>query len=90
MQETMKILALSELDAVRKLLADMADRGLILSIKYGLYYILSYERNSEEYFPNLHLASEAIVQSEEILHWFSSALDNHDSAEPLRMFLRLV
>lgn len=77
LQEAMKILVLSEPDAVRKLLADMANRGLILRIKDGLYNIIPYERNSEEYFPNWHLAVEAIMQPEEFYIGFYSALDIH-------------
>jgi predicted transcriptional regulator of viral defense system len=43
---------LSKPEAVRKLLADMTKRGLNLRIKDGLYNVIPYERNSEEYFPN--------------------------------------
>ncbi|HMN49113.1 MAG TPA: hypothetical protein PKD67_08270 [Ignavibacteriaceae bacterium] len=75
LQEAMKILVLSEPDAVRKLLADMTKRGLILRIKDGLYNIIPYERNSEEYFPNWHLAAEAIMQPEDFYIGFYSALD---------------
>ena len=77
LQKAMKILVLSEPDAVRKLLADMTKRGLILRIKDGLYNIIPYERNSEEYFPNWHLAAEAIMQSEKFYIGFYSALDIH-------------
>jgi len=66
---------LSKPEAVRKLLADMTKRGLILRIKDGLYNVIPYERNSEEYFPNWHLAAEAIMKPEGFYIGFYSALD---------------
>ena len=77
LQEAMKILVLSEPDAVRKLLADMTNRGLILRIKDGLYNVIPYEKSSEEYFPNWHLAAEAIMEREDFYAGFYSALDIH-------------
>lgn len=77
LQQATKILVLSEPNAVRKLLSDMTNRGLILRIKDGLYNIIPYEKNSEEYFPNWHLAAEAIMQPEDFYIGFYSALDVH-------------
>ncbi|MDP2364617.1 MAG: transcriptional regulator [Ignavibacteria bacterium] len=77
LQEAMKILLLSEPAAVRKLLADMTKRGLILRIRDGLYNKIPYEKNSEEYFPNWHLTAEAIMQAKNYYISFYSALDIH-------------
>jgi predicted transcriptional regulator of viral defense system len=77
LNEAMKILSSSEPDAVRKLLADMTKRGLILRIKDGLYNVIPYEKNSEEYFPNWHLAAQAIAEPQAYYIGFYSALDIH-------------
>lgn len=73
----MKILSPGEPDAVRKLLADMTNRELLLRIKDGLYHIIPYEKNSKEYFPNWHLTAEAIVHPQNYYISFYSALDIH-------------
>jgi len=77
LQEAITNMNSSEPVAVRKLLADMTKRGLILRIKDGLYNVIPYEKNSTEYFPNWHLAAEAMVQPERYYIGFYSALDIH-------------
>ena len=77
LQEAMTIMPSSEPEAVRRLLADMTKRGLILRIKDGLYNVIPYEKNSEEYFPNWHLAAEAMIKPREYYIGFYSALDIH-------------
>jgi len=62
-------------EAVRRLLIYMAQRGLLLRIKDGLYNVIPYEKDSNEYFPNWHLAAEALVQSQNYYISFYSALD---------------
>jgi predicted transcriptional regulator of viral defense system len=73
----MEILSSSEPDAVRKLLADMTNRELLLRIKDGLYHIIPYEKNSREYFPDWHLTAEALVHPQNYYIGFYSALDIH-------------
>ncbi len=77
LQEAITIMNSSEPVAVRKLLADMTKRGLILRIKDGLYNVIPYEKNSTEYFPNWHLTAQAIVKSQKYYIGFYSALDIH-------------
>ena len=60
-----------------ELLSSMTKRGLIMRIKDGLYHIIPYENNSNEYFPNWHLAAEAMVQPLRYYIGFYSALDIH-------------
>lgn len=77
LSDAMKILSSSEPEAVRRLLADMTNRELLLRIKDGLYHIIPYEKNSKEYFPNWHLTAEAIVHQQNYYIGFYSALDIH-------------
>lgn len=62
---------------VKKLLSDMAKRGLVMRIKDGLYHRIPYEQQPDQYFPNWHLTAEAMVQSKEYYIGFYSALDIH-------------
>lgn len=77
LREAMRIMTSSEPEAVRRLLADMTNRGLILRIKDGLYNVIPYEKNSEEYFPNWHLTAQAIVKPKKYYIGFYTALDIH-------------
>jgi len=75
--DAINFLPSSSYSTIRKLLSDMTNRGLILRINKGLYKVIPYEKNSEEYFPNWHLAAEAMVQSHLYYIGFFSALDIH-------------
>jgi predicted transcriptional regulator of viral defense system len=55
----------------------MSRRGLILRLKDGLYNIIPYERNINDYYPNWHIVAEKIVQPEEYYIGVYSALDIH-------------
>jgi len=76
-QDAKDILEKSEDKAVRRLLIYMAQKGLLFRIKDGLYHIIPYEKNSEEYFPNWHLTAEAMVQPLRYYIGFYSALEIH-------------
>jgi predicted transcriptional regulator of viral defense system len=71
------ILRNSEDKAVRRLLIYMAQKGLLLRIKYGLYNVIPYEKDEDSYFPNWHLTAEKLVQPEKYYIGFYSALDIH-------------
>lgn len=75
--EAMEILNNSNPAAVRRLLSDMAKRGLLLRIKDGVYNIIPYEKDAGNYLPNWHLTAEAIVQPGKYYIGFYSALDIH-------------
>ncbi len=75
--DAMMILSSSKPSTVRRLLADMTKRGLILRVKDGLYNVIPYEKNSKEYIPNWHLTSVAIAQPYDYYLGFYTALDIH-------------
>ena len=76
-KDAQSILRNSEEKAVRRLLIYMAQKGLLLRIKDGLYNIIPYERDVESYFPNWHLTAEKIVHPKKYYIGFYSALDIH-------------
>ncbi len=77
LKEASEILSGKDNTTVRKLLSDMARRGLIMRIKEGLYHRIPYEPHPDQYFPNWHLTAEAMVQPKEYYIGFYSALDIH-------------
>jgi len=64
-------------EAVRRLLIYMAQKGLLLRIKDGLYHIIPFEKDVDSYFPNWHLTAEAMVHPQNYYIAFYSALDIH-------------
>jgi predicted transcriptional regulator of viral defense system len=76
-KDAQSILRNSKEKAVRRLLIYMAQKGLLLRIKDGLYNIIPYERDAVSYFPNWHLTAEKIVQPRKYYIGFYSALDIH-------------
>lgn len=77
-KEACSFLSDSEHTAVRKLLSDMAKRGLILRIKDGLYNIIPYENEVDSYFPNWHLTAEQLAEPAKYYIGFYSAMDIHE------------
>ena len=77
LKEAAQILSGKHNATIRKLLSDMAKRGLIMRIKDGLYHRIPYEQQPDQYFPNWHLTAEALAQPKEYYIGFYSALDIH-------------
>jgi len=64
-------------DAVRKLIRDMVNRGLLLRLKDGVYWIIPYEQDAENYFPNVHLAARYLVGDANYYIGYYSAMELH-------------
>jgi predicted transcriptional regulator of viral defense system len=77
LKEAAELLSDIDYSTVRKLLSDMAKRGLIMRIKDGLYHRIPYEHHPDHYFPNWHLTAEAIALPKEYYIGFYSALEIH-------------
>ncbi len=77
LKEAAEILSDKDYTTVSKLLSDMTKRGLIMRVKDGLYHRIPYEQQPDQYFPNWHLAAEAIARPKEHYIGFYSALDIH-------------
>jgi len=75
--DAIKMLSNSDPVAVRRLLSDMTKRGLIMRIKDGLYSIIPYEKDPENYLPNWHLVADALMSQQKYYIGFYSALDIH-------------
>lgn len=75
--EVTSLLSHSSKDAVRKLMRDMVNRGLLLRLKDGLYWIIPYEQDSANYFPNGHLVAGYLAGNASYYIGYYSALELH-------------
>lgn len=76
--EAFKALPGSKESAVRELLSDMTKRGLLMRLKDGIYYIIPYEANAENFMPDWHLIVKYIVKDAEHYIGYYSALQIHN------------
>lgn len=67
----------SSADAVRKLMRDMVNRGLLLRLKDGLYWIIPYDQDASDYFPNLRLVTGYLAGKANYYIGYYSALELH-------------
>lgn len=72
-----KLLPNSNTNAVKKLLSDMAKRGLLMRVKDGLYYIIPFEQDAKTFMPDWHLLSQYIVGEANYYIGYFSALQIH-------------
>jgi len=68
----------SKVSAVRELLSDMTKRGLLMRLKEGVYYIIPYEQNAENFMPDWHLIAEHLVNDAKQYIGYYSALQIHN------------
>lgn len=75
--EATSLLKNSSPDAVRKLIRDMVNRGLLLRLKDGLYWIIPYDQDATDYFPNWHMVAGYLVGGANYYIGYYSALELH-------------
>ena len=73
-----KALPDSKASAVRELLSDMTRRGLLMRLKDGVYHIIPYEQNAENYMPDWHLIAGYLVKDANYYIGYYSALQLHN------------
>lgn len=72
-----KLLPNSKPDSVKRLLSDMAKRGLLMRIKDGVYYIIPFEQDAKTFMPDWHLLSQYLVGDANYYIGYFSALQLH-------------
>jgi predicted transcriptional regulator of viral defense system len=77
LSEAIALLGASSNEAVRKLVRDMVKRGLLLRLKDGIYWIIPYEQDATNYFPNVHLVAGYFVGGSNYYVGYYSALELH-------------
>ncbi len=63
---------------LRELLSDMTKRGLLMRLKDGIYYIIPYEANAENFMPDWHLIAGNLVNDAKYYIGYYSALQIHN------------
>lgn len=64
-------------DTIRRLLADMTNRGLLMRLKEGIFYIIPYDQEPEIFMPDWHLISQYLVSDTEYYIGYYSAMQIH-------------
>jgi predicted transcriptional regulator of viral defense system len=64
--------------AVGQLLSDMTKRGLLMRLKEGVYYVIPYEADPENYMPDWHLVAQCLVKGAPHYIGYYSALQIHN------------
>lgn len=73
-EKAYKLLSGSNTNAVKRLLSDMTNRGLLMRIKDGLYYVIPFEQDSLTFMPDLHFLSQFLVGDASYYIGYFSAL----------------
>lgn len=61
-------------DTLRRLLADMTNRGLLMRLKEGLFYIIPYDHDPKTFMPDWHLVTQYLVNDSEYYIGYYSAM----------------
>ena len=77
-EQAKKALPKSKDSALRELLRDMTRRGLLMRVKRGLYYVIPYEQDPENFMPDWHLLAEHLVNGTNYYIGYYSALQIHN------------
>lgn len=77
-EQAKKALPNSKESALRELLTDMTRRGLLMRVKRGLYYIIPYEQDPENFMPDWHLLAGHLVNRANYYIGYYSALQIHN------------
>ena len=76
--EAKKALPNSGESALKELLSDMVKRGLLMRVKKGLYYLIPYEQDAENFMPDWHLLAEPLTRGTKHYISYYSALQIHN------------
>jgi predicted transcriptional regulator of viral defense system len=77
-KEASQALPKSTDSALKELLSDMAKRGLLMRLKKGLYCIIPYEKEPENYMPDWHLLAQPLAKGTEYYIGYYSAMQVHN------------
>jgi predicted transcriptional regulator of viral defense system len=75
--EANELLNSSSKEAVKKLMRDMVKRELLLRLKDGVYWIIPYEQEAKNYFPNWHMIAKYLVGDNKYYIGYYSAMEIH-------------
>jgi len=76
-RDASNILKENSIESIRKLINSMIRRGLVMRISSGLFNLIPYENNANQYFPNWHLVANELAKNHNYYIGFYSAMDIH-------------
>jgi predicted transcriptional regulator of viral defense system len=76
-QEVISLMPDSKAGTIRELLSDMTRRGLLLRLRRGVYQIIPYEQDPNNYLPDWHLTASSLVRDASYYIGYYSALQIH-------------
>lgn len=68
--------SLSE-NAVEKMMSNMVQKGLLLRLKRGLYFVIPYEQSASAFMPNWHLVADTLTQDRKHYIAYHAAMQIH-------------
>lgn len=77
LERAYELLPESSQPTIRRLLADMTARGLLIRLKAGLFSVIPYDQDPNTYFPNTHLIAKYLVGDEDHYIGYYSAMEIH-------------
>jgi predicted transcriptional regulator of viral defense system len=77
LSEAMKALGSENRNTVTKLLHDMTQRGLLMRLKAGVFYMVPYDQDQSSFMPDWHLIAQYIVGDAKHYIGYYSALQIH-------------
>lgn len=90
LREAGKLLRNSSDNAVRKLMRDMVNRGLLLRLKDGVYWMIPYEQEAKNYFPNWHRIAGYLAGNTKYYIGYYSAMELHNMITQPSLIERIV
>lgn len=75
--EAMKALGSDNKNTVTKLLHDMEQRGLLMRLKQGVFYIIPYDQDPSSFMPDWHLIAQHLVGDAKYYIGYYSAMQIH-------------
>ncbi|MEL6539698.1 MAG: transcriptional regulator [Bacteroidota bacterium] len=64
-------------NAVEKIMSRMAQKGLLMRLKKGLYHVIPYEQTAHSFMPNWHLLANILVQNQKHYIAYHAAMQIH-------------
>lgn len=77
LKEAAFVLQAKQTNTPSKLLSRMVQRGLLIKIKHGVYYIIPYDQNPENFMPDWHLLAKHLVGEATYYIGYYSAMQIH-------------
>jgi len=65
-------------NTLAKLLSDMVNRGLLMRLKQGVYCVIPYEEDPEQYMPDWHILPQYLISEGKYYIGYYSAMEIHN------------